>query len=99
MARVHIQRRNPAPEAAFGGQAFGPVPRRCRQCEIRGAGTEGNLALIRELTARLEDVQYELSQAQARLDLTVQAKSTLQEDLERERERADRLELGPDSIS
>ena len=61
--------------------------------EDTGQGTEGNLALlIREFAARLEHVQYKLGQAQAQLDLTAQAESTLQEVLERERERADRLE-------
>ena len=57
-----------------------------------GQGAGENAALIRELAARLEDVQYELGRAEARLELTGQAESTLQEALERERERADRLE-------
>jgi hypothetical protein len=53
----------------------------------------GNTAeLIRELATRLEDVQYELGRAEARLELTTQTESTLQDALERERERADRLE-------
>jgi hypothetical protein len=56
----------------------------------QGAGE--NAALIRGLAARLEDVQYELGRAEARLELTAQAESTLREALERERERADRLE-------
>jgi hypothetical protein len=30
VTRVHIQRRRPAPEAAFGGQISGPIPRRYR---------------------------------------------------------------------
>ena len=57
-----------------------------------GQGAGESAALIRELAARLEDVQYELGRAEARLELTGQAESTLQEALERERERADRLE-------
>jgi hypothetical protein len=57
-----------------------------------GQGAGENAALIRGLAARLEDVQYELGRAEARLELTAQAESTLQEALERERERADRLE-------
>jgi hypothetical protein len=57
-----------------------------------GHGAGENVALIRGLAARLEDVQYELGRAEARLELTTQAESTLREALERERERADRLE-------
>jgi microcompartment protein CcmK/EutM len=57
-----------------------------------GQGAGENVALIRGLAARLEDVQYELGRAEARLELTTQAESTLREALERERERADRLE-------
>ena len=57
-----------------------------------GQGAGESAALVRELAARLEDVQYELGRAEARLELTGQAESTLQEALERERERADRLE-------
>jgi hypothetical protein len=57
-----------------------------------GQGTDENLALVRELVARLEDVQYELGRVEARLELTAYAESALQEALERERERADRLE-------
>lgn len=57
-----------------------------------GHGAEETAELVRELAARLEDVQYELGRAEARLELTGQAESTLQEALERERERADRLE-------
>jgi chromosome segregation ATPase len=60
---------------------------------------EVNAELIRELAAKLEDAQYELGRAEARLELTSQTESTLRaererllEDLARERERADRLE-------
>ena len=60
--------------------------------EEPGKSAGETAALIRELAARLEDVQYELGRAEARLELTGQAESTLQEALERERERADRLE-------
>jgi hypothetical protein len=57
-----------------------------------GRGHRENVVLIRELAARLEDVQYELGRAETRLELADQAKSRLQEALERERERADILE-------
>ena len=63
-----------------------------REAVEAGHGAEETAELIRELAARLEDVQYELGRAEARLELAGQAESTLQEVLERERERADRLE-------
>jgi hypothetical protein len=61
------------------------------EAEDMGQGAGENAALIRELATRLEDVQYELGRAEARLELTTQAESTLREALERERERADRV--------
>ena len=60
--------------------------------EEAGHSTGEAAELVRELAARLEDAQYELGRAEARLELTAQAESTLQEALERERERADSLE-------
>src|SRR5918994_2978029 len=62
------------------------------EAEDTGQSTGNAAALIRELAERLEDAQYELGRAEAQLELTAQAESTLQEALERERERADRLE-------
>ena len=62
------------------------------EAEDAGQSTGNAAALIRELAERLEDAQYELGRAEAQLELTAQAESTLQEALERERERADRLE-------
>jgi hypothetical protein len=74
----------------------GKIPGQYRDVadEAAEAGqSAGNTAeLIRELTTRLEDVQYELGRAEARLELTTQTESTLQDALERERDRADRLE-------
>lgn len=74
----------------------GKIPRQYRDTagDVAESGQSAGetAALIRELAARLEDVQYELGRAEARLELTSQAESTLQEALERERERADRLE-------
>ncbi len=46
----------------------------------------------RALEAELADLSYRLGRAEARAELTEQAESTLREQLERERERADRLE-------
>lgn len=45
-----------------------------------------------ELMATVQELQYRLGRAEARVELTAQAESTLREALERERERADRLE-------
>jgi chromosome segregation ATPase len=63
-----------------------------------GQGIGENVALIRGLAARLEAVQYELGRAEARLELTAQAEITLQEALERERERAERLEADREQL-
>ncbi len=46
----------------------------------------------RDLEARVADLSYRLGRAEARAELTERAESTLQEQLIRERERADRLE-------
>ncbi len=47
---------------------------------------------VTELRARVEELQYRLGRSEAILELTERAESTLREQLERERERADRLE-------
>ena len=47
---------------------------------------------VRELTARLETRAAENAELRTRLELTEKADSTLREQLDRERERADRLE-------
>jgi predicted nuclease with TOPRIM domain len=47
---------------------------------------------VRELTARLETRAAENAELRTRLELTENADSTLREQLDRERERADRLE-------
>src|SRR5215210_1103510 len=52
----------------------------------RGAGEAS------ELRSRVEALQRELGRLEGRLELTEVAESTLRESLERERERADRLE-------
>ena len=46
----------------------------------------------RALEAEVADLSYRLGRAEARAELTERAESTLQEQLVRERERADRLE-------
>ena len=46
-------------------------------------------ALARELAAELGEIRYELGRAEARLELTAQAESSIREALDRERERAD----------
>jgi hypothetical protein len=45
-----------------------------------------------DLIDTVQELQYRLGRAEARAELTAQAESTLREALERERERADRLE-------
>jgi hypothetical protein len=59
-----------------------------------GAATPGQsgqdaAALARELAAELGEIRYELGRAEARLELTTQAESSIREALDRERERAD----------
>jgi len=54
--------------------------------------------LIRELTGKLEDAQYELGRAEARIELTTQTESTLREALERERQRADQESARADRL-
>jgi helix-turn-helix protein len=46
---------------------------------------------LSELEAEVRELRYFLGRAEARLDMTAQAESTLREALERERERADSL--------
>jgi Helix-turn-helix domain len=47
---------------------------------------------LSELEAEVRELRYFLGRAEAHLDMTAQAESTLREALERERERADRAE-------
>src|SRR5215213_5784142 len=47
---------------------------------------------VREYRDRVEDLQRELGRLEGRLEITEVAESTLREQLQRERERADRLE-------
>jgi hypothetical protein len=47
---------------------------------------------VREYRDRVEDLQRQLGRLEGRLELTEIAESTLREQLQRERERADRLE-------
>lgn len=57
-----------------------------------GAPAEELTGLIRDLTADLMRRTADAAELRTRLELTAQAESTLREALERERERADRLE-------
>ena len=54
--------------------------------------------VFRELIVRLEARTAEAADARARLELTERAESTLREDLERERRRADVLKLEADQL-
>jgi DNA-binding transcriptional MerR regulator len=60
--------------------------------EELGQAAKEAAGLARELAAELAEARYRLGRAEARLEFTAQAGSTLQEQLHRERERADRLE-------
>ncbi len=55
-------------------------------------GTMGGVEEATELRDRVEDLQRELGRLEGRLELTEVAESTIREQLERERARADRLE-------
>ena len=83
----------------FEGRMPGKYHGDAAQGEEPRQTTGMNAELFRELAAKLENAQYELGRAEARLELTAQTESTLRaererllEDLARERERADRLE-------
>ncbi len=52
----------------------------------------GGVEEATELRDRVEDLQRELGRLEGRLELTEVAESTIREQLERERARADRLE-------
>ncbi len=55
--------------------------------------TDSTADVVRDLAADLAEARYQLGRAESRLELTSQTESTLREALERERERADRLEV------
>jgi excisionase family DNA binding protein len=61
-----------------------------------GVGGAGGAAAdperVRELETEIADLSYRLGRAEAQAQLTELAESTVREQLERERERADRLE-------
>jgi excisionase family DNA binding protein len=65
-----------------------PRARRSRERSPHESGEDA----ARELRARVEDLSYKLGRSEARAELTERAESTVREALERERERADRLE-------
>ncbi len=65
-----------------------PRSRRSRERAPHESGEDA----ARELRARVEDLSYKLGRSEARAELTERAESTVREALERERERADRLE-------
>lgn len=57
-----------------------------------GSAASSEVEVLRELLLRLEARTHEAGDLRARLELTERAESTLREALDRERERADRLE-------
>ena len=77
----------------------GMQPRQRRRTSPEALDAAATAEILEGLTARLEARAKEIGELRARLELTSQAESTLREererllaDLERERERADRLE-------
>ena len=77
----------------------GMQPRQRRRTSPASNDAAATVEMLEGLTARLEARATEIGELRARLELTSQAESTLREererplaDLERERERADRLE-------
>ncbi len=77
----------------------GMQPRQRRRTSPEALDAAATAEILEGLTARLEARATEIGELRARLELTSQAESTLREererllaDLERERERADRLE-------
>jgi hypothetical protein len=67
-------------------------PRARRSRERSPHSGEDAAREAQELQARVEDLSYKLGRSEARAELTERAESTVREALERERERADRLE-------
>jgi excisionase family DNA binding protein len=68
-----------------------PRARRSRERSPHESGEDAAREAA-ELRARVEDLSYRLGRSEARAELTERAESTVREALERERERADRLE-------
>ncbi len=60
--------------------------------DARGVSAEDLADIIRDLAAEAARMSAEAAEFRTRLELTANAESTLREQLERERERADRLE-------
>lgn len=83
-------------------QTFAARSRERREDAAAVLGTEESAAetaeVFREMIVRLEARTAEAADARARLELTERAESTLREDLERERRRADVLELEADQL-
>jgi excisionase family DNA binding protein len=70
---------------------LGDRPPRGRPQNTAESGEAGS-ERMRELEVEVSDLNYRLGRAEARAELTEVAESTLREQLQRERERADRLE-------
>lgn len=63
-----------------------------------GHAPEETVALVRELAVELSHARYQLGRVEAQVELTSQAESTIREQLERERDRAERLEAERDKL-
>jgi hypothetical protein len=64
-----------------------------REYPVVSGMADSTADVVRDLAADLAEARYQLGRAESRLELTSQTESTLREALERERERADRLEV------
>jgi DNA-binding transcriptional MerR regulator len=79
-------RERPARNADLAGARGGALG------DARGVAAEDLADIIRDLAAEAARMAAEAAEFRTRLELTANAESTLREQLERERERADRLE-------
>ena len=94
IASVEALRAERHSEGNFAGQNDDVVSK----AECPGHLAADAAELVRELAAELGEVRHRLGRAEARLELTAITESSLGEQLQRERERADRLEAERDRL-
>src|SRR5918997_5897827 len=73
-------------------QASGAIPQGLRSYSAEDVLAEAEAVNTADLVATIQELQYRLGRAEARAELQAVAESTLQESLNRERQRADALE-------
>jgi hypothetical protein len=74
-------------------RASGDLPPRRQEAAADDPFAAANTVDTAELIAAMQELQYRLGKAEARVELQAVAESTLRESLDRERERADAKEL------